>query len=169
MVGERRGTGDDVQDHPSQPGDNARLGLAMYSLEYNLIMNLLKRFKYPILIILILMLTAGGFFMGSKYALDHLAIRQITPTQAATAMKEDHFWASYREDTLLITGTVISVSHDSGGSVVGLKTDSSYGAQCSFRNRQSGIQTGQTIKVLTIANAAERLSSGVQLNDCLLQ
>ena len=132
-------------------------------------MNKLKSLKYPSLIFVAIIAGTGLFFLGSKYALDHLSFRQITPTQAANAMKDDHFWSSYRENTLLITGDVISVSKSSNNTVVGFKTDSSYGAECSFANFSGTITKGQTIKVITIANAAEREPAGVKLNNCLLQ
>ena len=131
-------------------------------------MNILKRFKCPLLIIFVLILIVGFFFIGSKYALDHLVIRQVTPTQIANAMKDDHFWRSYREDTLLISGTVVSVAQNGSSTIVGFKTDSSYGAQCSFTSFNGVISVGQTIKVLSVANAAERLKSGVQLNNCVI-
>lgn len=132
-------------------------------------MDKLKPFKYPLLIIIAIIAGTGLFFLGSKYALDHLSIRQITPTQAANAMKDDHFWSSYRENTLLITGDVISVAKSSNNTIVNFKTDSSYGAECSFANFSGTINKGQPIKVVTIANAAERESLGVKLNNCLMQ
>ncbi len=128
----------------------------------------LKQFKYPITIFCGIILLVGFFFLGSKYALDRLTIRNVTPTQAANAMKDDHFWVSYREDTLFITGPVTSVSHSGQGTLVNFRTDSSYGAQCSFTNFSGTITRGQTIKVATIANAAEREPSGVKLNNCVI-
>ena len=130
-------------------------------------MNKLKRFKCPLLVLAMILFVIGSFFIGSKYALDHLTISQVSPTQVANAMKDDHFWASYREDTLLISGIVTSVTHSGNKTIVGFNTTSSYGAQCSFINTDSVINIGQSIRVLTIANAAERLTSGVQLNNCL--
>jgi hypothetical protein len=135
---------------------------------YNYCMNKLKILKYPILIVVSTVLFIGFFLLGSKYALDHLIIRQITPTQAANAMKDDHFWVSYREYTLLITGEVTYVAKSGNNTVVGLKTDSSYSAECSLVNFNGTITKGQTIKIVTIANAAERESSGVKLNNCLM-
>jgi hypothetical protein len=132
-------------------------------------MDKLKHFKYPLLIIIAVIAGTGVFFLGSKYALDHLSIRQITPTQAANAMKEDHFWSSYRENTLLITGDVISVAKSGNNTIVSFKTNSSYGAECSFANFRGTITKDKTIKVITIANSAERESSAVKLNNCLLQ
>ena len=132
-------------------------------------MDRLKRFKYPLLIIVAIVASIGIFFLGSIYALDHLSIRQITPTQAANAMKDDHFWSSYRENTLLITGDVISVAKSGNNTIVSFKTDSSYSAECSFTNFNGNITKDQTIKVITVANAAEREPSGVKLNNCLLQ
>lgn len=114
-----------------------------------------------------LLFVIGSFFIGSKYALDHLTIRQVSPTQVANAMKDDHFWVSYREDTLVISGIVTSVTHSGNKTIVGLKTASSYGAQCSFANTDVVINVGQSIKVLSIANAAGRLKSGVQFNNCM--
>jgi len=129
----------------------------------------LKFFKYPLLIIIVIIAGLGLFFLGSKYALDHLSFRQITPTQAANAMKDDHFWSSYRENTLLITGDVTAVVKSGDNTIVSFKTNSAYGAECSFTNFSGMITKNQTIKVMTIANAAEREPSGVKLNNCLLQ
>lgn len=130
-------------------------------------MDALKRFKYPALILILLIVLMGCFFIGSKYALDHLVVRQVTPNQLANAMKDDHFWVSYREDTLLVSGKVMSVTHTGNDTIIGFKTDTSYGAQCNFTNAQEPVLVGQTIKILSIANTAERLQSGVQLNNCL--
>lgn len=132
-------------------------------------MDKLKSLKYPLAVIITIVVGIGLFFLGSKYALDHLSFRQITATQAANAMKDDHFWSSYRENTLLITGDVVSVSKNGNNTSVGFKTDSSYGANCNFANFSGTITKGQTIKIMTIANAAEREPSAVKLNNCLLQ
>ena len=130
-------------------------------------MNKLKQFRYPLLILVTLLVAIGSFFIGSKYALDHLTIRQVSPAQIANAMRDDHFWVSYREDTLLISGTVISVAHTGNSTIIGFKTDSTYGVQCNFVNPSEINDVGQTIKVLAVANSAVRLKSGVQLNNCI--
>ena len=132
-------------------------------------MDQIKRFKYPLAAIIILIVIALSFLLGSKYALNNLVIRQITPSQAAEAMKNDHFWSSYREDTLIISGTITSLSHSGADTSVNFKTDSTYGAECSFVNFRGKISKGQTIKVLTIASAAERQPASVKLNNCLLE
>ncbi len=126
------------------------------------------RFKYPIITAVVASLLVVSFFLGSKYALDHLAIKQISPTQAANAMKDDHFWSSYRQDTLLISGVVSTVVHGGGSTVVSFNTDSPYGVQCSFANISHVPAVGQTIRVLTVAESADRLNAGVGLNNCLL-
>jgi len=131
-------------------------------------MDVLQRFKIPIIIIVACILLVISFFLGSKYALDNLAIRQVTPTQLASAMKDDHFWRSYREDTLVVSGKVSSVVHGGSSTVVEFATGSTYGVQCSFNNISHVPTVGQSIKVSTIANGAMRLKSGVGLKDCLL-
>ncbi len=129
----------------------------------------LNSFRYPIFILALVILLIGSFFLGSKYALDHLVIRQVTPTQIANAMKDDHFWVSYREDLLLISGSIESITHVNSKIIVSFKTNSTYGAQCSFTNINEVLNIGQSIEVLSIANSAERMKSGVQLNDCRMQ
>ena len=128
----------------------------------------MHRFKYPLLGLIVAVVLVGSFFLGSKYALDHLAIRQVTPTQIASAMKDDHFWRSYRENTLLVSGVVSSVVHGGKSTVISLDTDSSYGVECSFTDISRLPTVGQTIRVLAVAEAAERLKAGVGLNNCIL-
>jgi hypothetical protein len=131
-------------------------------------MGKLRNYKYPVFMVIVFALFIGFFFLNSIYTLDHLVIRQITATQAADAIKNDHFWVSYREDTLPLTGEVTSVTKSGNDTEVGLKTDSFYTAECSLKNFQGTITHGQTIKLLTIANDAERMPSGVKLKKCLI-
>jgi len=136
---------------------------------YDQSMAILRLLKYPLLIVIAILACLACFFLGSKHALAHLSIRQITPTQAANAMKDDHFWSSYREDTLIITGEVLSVNKSGGTTIVSFKTDSTYGMECSFAYSIDTITKGQTVRVTAIANSGERESSSVRLNNCVLQ
>jgi hypothetical protein len=133
-------------------------------------MGKLKVIMLPVcIVVIVIMLLMGFYFLGDKYALDHLSVRQITPTQAANAMKNDHFWASYRENILVIHGSVNSITQSSDAALVRFKTNSTYSAVCSFTNPSVKISKGQNIQILTIAYAAQREPSGVKFHTCLLQ
>ena len=104
------------------------------------------------------------FFFGDEHAVSSMSIKQVTPDQLAAAMKEDHFYSDYRQNTLLIRGEVASVS----GSLLTFKTSSSYQAQCSLAISSRNIHKGDNITVISEGGTAARQPNGVLLKDCVI-
>jgi hypothetical protein len=127
--------------------------------------NVLKAF---VLVVLVIVIYAGSFFLGDKHALQSMTIKRVAPTQLANAMKGDYFYSKYGENTLLISGTVDSAVRSGNGLTVTFKTSSSYHAVCHFDTYVAAIRSGQTITVLTEAAVADRQPAGVLLHSCII-
>jgi hypothetical protein len=119
-------------------------------------------------VLLLLVVGAVSYFLGDKHGLEHMTIKHVEPTALAQAMKDDHFYTSYRENTLFIKGTVFSVTKSSNDLQVQFKTNSSYKAVCDFGNSQPVIRPGDSITALTEGGPAVRQPAGVLLKNCLL-
>jgi hypothetical protein len=130
-----------------------------------------KNFR-PLIIILLVMLIAFvvliTLFLGDKYAVDSLTIKRVTPSQIANAMQGDYFFSSYRENTLIVQGTVLSVDRSNNDLVVSLVSSSKFKALCDFGNSSPNIKAGETITVLSEGAQAERQSNAVMLKDCVI-
>ncbi len=126
----------------------------------------LKSLLYIATPFVVVVLIVIAFFLGDKHGVEHMSFKHITTTQAAQAMKNDDFYSSYRENTLMISGKVTSVSHSGRSLIVGFKTDSSYGTACSFVNYSGTIRPGETINILSEGAVAERQPSTVLLHSC---
>jgi hypothetical protein len=112
----------------------------------------------------------GGvsYFLGDKHALETLRVRRVTPDQIAKAMKDDRFFADYRERTLLVTGTVASLTGDVGGEIVRFRTASRFAALCDLRDKAPQADRGQQLTVIAEGATAERQSAAVMLRNCRL-
>ncbi len=121
-----------------------------------------------LLVIGLLVLVTISFYLGDKYAVQHLAIRTATPNQLATAMQQDDFWSTYRENTLIVGGVVSSVTYNNSTATVGLKTSVPYSLTCDVNNAPNTLKIGETIRILSEAYTAEREPSGVLLHNCVL-
>lgn len=111
-------------------------------------------------------LMAAAFYVGDSYALQSLTVRQVTPTELAAAMRGDQFYSDYRENTLLIRGSVASVSQSGGATTVEFVTQDIYTLQCEMSTLQGPIHRGEVITVIAEAYRASRLPSGVSLVGC---
>ena len=120
--------------------------------------------------LLLAVVGVGGisYFLGDKHALQALRIERVTPDQVAKAMKEDRFFADYRERTLLVTGTVASVTRDVGGEVVRFGTTSQFAALCDLRDSAPQAHRGRQLTVIAEGATAERQSAAVMLRNCRL-
>lgn len=130
-----------------------------------------KQSQYLILgavIVLLLLVGAGSYFLGSKHAVESMTIKQITPSQAASAMQGDHFYSDYRENTLLIRGLVTSVYQLSGSNLIGFRTDSTFRTRCELSTNSTVPQVGATVRILTEGGSAQRQNSAVLLKNCLV-
>jgi hypothetical protein len=118
-----------------------------------------------IVVLIVGMLAAA--YCGDMYGLRNLDFREVTTTQLAMAMRQDEFWSTYRENTLLFNGTVASVNVQGGHTVVSLKTTDTYGVRCEMAKENPNLKVGNTIKFEAETYQAERQPSGVLLHKCI--
>ena len=127
-----------------------------------------KIIQLIVLAIVLLVVAAVAFFLGDKHAVQTMTIKRVTPDQAAVAMKGDYFYSNYRENTLLVSGTVSVVSKTSNDLIVTFKTSAAFETMCDFGNFTSAIRPGDTITALSEGGLAERQPSAVLLKNCVL-
>lgn len=123
-----------------------------------------------LLAVLLVVIAVGiaSYLLGNVHAVQTLTFKRITPTQAANAMKNDNFYANYRENTLLVTAVVSSISKDNNEVEATFKAASTFQTRCDFGNSGIAIRPGETITVLAEGGVAERQPSAVLLKNCLL-
>lgn len=131
-------------------------------------MTIAKIIKIAIVIALIFVVAIGCFFLGWRETLNNLTIKSATPTQLANAMKNDDFYSSYDENTLLVHGVVSSVNKQGSSHIIGLSANSSYKALCDLGNTATVPKEGSTITILAEGATAERQTNGVLLKDCII-
>ena len=110
----------------------------------------------------------GGFLLGDVHAVKGISLKRATPNELAEAMRQDSFFSDYRQSALLVTGTIASVTRGTDHLIVTFKTGSSYGASCDLGALRVAPGVGETLTVLTVGQAAERLPAGVRLHDCVI-
>lgn len=122
-----------------------------------------------ILVVVLLVLFAAGFFLfGERHALRSLTIKRVGPEQLATAMQQDHFYSTYSQSTLLVTGTIESVSKQGNHLVATFKTSASFKAQCDLGGNDQNLPTNREITLITEGGTALRLSNAILLTNCTL-
>ncbi len=119
-------------------------------------------------VLLILALGSASFFLGSKYALEHLTTARVTPDELGQAMKTDHFFRTYRENTLLVTGKVLSIESRGDSFEVIFAGTNGYQVRCSVKGNVKKPVLGSQATFVTEAAGAARLPNGVLLKNCVL-
>jgi hypothetical protein len=127
-----------------------------------------KIIKLIALVLVFIVVGLAAFFFGDRHGLESMTIKRVTPDQAATAMKGDHFYSDYGASTLLIKGTVSSVYKTSDDLVVTFQTNSSFKTICDFGNSSAAIQPRDTITALSEGGSAKRQQSAVLLTNCVI-
>ena len=102
-----------------------------------------------------------------NYTLGRLRITQVTATQMAAAMREDHFWYTYRFDTLLFDGKVADKTNINGHLSAKLQTSDSYSVTCELPSGVS-LNVDKTYSFAAVANQADRQPAGVLLHRCVI-
>jgi len=118
--------------------------------------------------LLLLAVITTSFFFGSKYALEHLSTKRVNPYELGQAMKTDHFFRTYRENTLLVTGTVLRVERKNDAFQIVFDGTRDFEVRCSLKPPLIQIKLGSQITLVTEATSAVRLPKGVLLKDCAL-
>ncbi len=111
---------------------------------------------------------AGSYFFGDKYAIEHLSVIRVTPVQLGDAMKGDHFYRSYRENTLLVRGQVSKVGPIADTFTIIFAGSNKFPVSCEFSKGTTPPVSGSQITAITEAAQAVRLPLGVLLKDCVI-
>jgi len=120
------------------------------------------------LLLIIVAAGVGGFLLGDVHAVKGISVTSATPHELAEAMKQDRFFSDYRQSALLVTGTIASVTRGKDHLIVAFKTGSTFSASCDLGTLPASPRVGETLTVLTVGQAAERLPAGVLLHDCVI-
>ena len=120
------------------------------------------------LLLIIVAAGVGGFLLGDVHAVKGISVMRATPHELAEAMKQDRFFSDYRQSALLVTGTIASIARGKDHLLVAFKTGSTFSASCDLGALNVEPHVGETLTVLTVGQAAERLPAGVVLHDCVI-
>lgn len=127
-----------------------------------------KIIKLVVVVLIVMAVGAVSFLFGDKHGVESMTIKRITPDQAASAMQGDHFYSDYRENTLMVSGTVSSISKNSNDSLVTFETGSPFKTRCDFGSTAAAVHRGETITILSEGGSAQRQASAVLLKGCIL-
>ena len=119
-------------------------------------------------LVVLLLFGAGCFFAGERHGLQQMTVKRVSPEQLATAMQQDRFYSTYRENTLLVTGTITSVEKQGNNLVATFKTSASFKAQCDLGGNDQNLPTDREVTLITEGATARRLPNAVLLTDCTL-
>jgi hypothetical protein len=113
-------------------------------------------------------LLAVAFFLGDKYAVDHMTVERVRPSQVATAMQQDYFFSKYRASAVLMSGTVASAVTSPTHQVIRFETAGLYRVFCTMQPNAPKLHVGERVTIITTGAQAVRLTNGVMLNRCVL-
>ncbi len=128
-----------------------------------------KRFLVVCVAAVVLVIAVGGvsFLYGENHALNKLSVTTASAPQIASAMESDDFYGSYREKTIVVSGTVASVSTQNNDTRIELQTNSIAKAYCDIGTSSTSVKTGDAIRVLAEGFTAQRINSvDVLLTGC---
>jgi len=127
--------------------------------------------RIPLVIVLLGVVASVGalaFSYGENRALESLAIRQVSAKSVASAMRNDVFYSSYRENTLLVTGSIATITDQHSRQTIEFATSGHFKSLCHLTSRAPDLRVGERITIVTEAYAALRRPSAVLLNNCLV-
>ena len=117
----------------------------------------------------LVMAASAAFLAGYAVAVGGLRVEHATPDRLAQAMSADEFYSDFRHDTVIVRGTVASVSATGSTTTIVFQTAGAWRTECQTTDagpRRLG--PGDTLTVVAVAIAAERLPSGVLLTGCAI-
>ena len=128
-----------------------------------------RGFRYGALVLAAVLLGGGFFFWGDKHGLETLVITRATPDQLVNAMEQDAFYSNYRRSTLLVEGTIESVTVRADATIVRLATTSSSTVVCNLGQAPATPRADETVTVVAEGAAAQRQPAGdVLLRGCAI-
>jgi len=81
-------------------------------------------------------------------------------------MRDDRFFSDYGQSTLLVDGTISSLTQ--GSNVIAFKADSAFQVLCDLASPHPSLHTGSQITVTAEGSVAERQPSAVLLHGCVI-
>ena len=91
-------------------------------------------------------------------------VLHVTADEVAIAMQEDAFYAKYGQSTLLIDGTINSISQQDNHPLVEFKTVETIKVFCELDSQAAALQAGNAITV-QVANPQQNASRGISPDD----
>ena len=91
-------------------------------------------------------------------------VLHVTADEVAIAMQEDAFYAKYGQSTLLIDGTINSISQQDNHPLVEFKTVETIKVFCELDSQAAALQAGTAITV-QVANPQQNTSRGISPDD----
>lgn len=119
----------------------------------------------------LLSLLAGcGLFRETPPTPQPTTVVQITADQAAQAMQDDNFYATYGRHTLLIQGTVAAVDQQPNHLIVTLTTRLQTSVQCDLGSQTAPLKPGAalTLRVTDPENDVLRQDGALFIKNCAL-
>ena len=95
-----------------------------------------------------------------------LPVVHVTADQIAIAMQEDHFFSDYRSETLLVQGTISTVSQQGSSTTVVLSTSVATAVLCDLGTQTTALHAGDAITVSAQSDAAQRADNAIVLKNC---
>jgi hypothetical protein len=111
---------------------------------------------------------ATAFYFGDSHALKNLTVRRVSADSVASAMHRDEFYSDFRENTLLVTGSVAAISDQYSRQTIQFTTSGNFKTLCLLKSKHSDLDVGDRITVVTEAYAAVRRPSAVLLENCVV-
>ena len=131
------------------------------------------RITYRVLFLIVLLGSIGAigviaFYFGDSHALKNLTIRRVSADSVASAMHHDEFYSDFRENTLLVTGSVAAISDQHSRQTIQFTTSGNFKTLCRLKSKQPALVVGERITVVTEAYTAIRRPSAVLLENCVV-
>ncbi|HEY4963167.1 MAG TPA: hypothetical protein VIH90_00535 [Candidatus Saccharimonadales bacterium] len=117
-------------------------------------------------VVAVLILCAGFYLLGNMRAVQKMSIVTVSPAQLADAMKGDYFYSNYRENTIIVSGQVGSISNVNGVRQITIKSPSSYQVYCDLAATAPTPAKGTVVTLITEGASAIRQPGGVELVGC---
>lgn len=121
--------------------------------------------KLAILVFVFTFLIGASILSTWRLTLSKLTIKSVTPNQIANAMKNDSFYSTYDENTLMVRGQISTISKQGKDLVIGLKSNSSFKLLCDLGNVSLNLQIGNKVTVFAEGATAERQPNAVLLKN----
>jgi hypothetical protein len=116
----------------------------------------------------LVMAASAAFLAGYAVAVGGLRVEHATPDRLAQAMSADEFYSDFRHDTVIVRGTVASVSATGTTTTIVFQTAGAWRTECQTTDAGPATRAGDTLTVVAVAITAERLPSGVLFTGCAI-